>query len=122
MKKPQIAKIINSKKLVINVGSDDGITEGEEFEIIDKVSDSDVKDPATGESLGNLTTSKGKVIVTRVFPRMSIVESPIERMNGLPAIGFVYRKDLNVDPEQITGGLPQSTNSAIQVGDYLQRV
>lgn len=116
----RIAKIISSKEIIINAGFEQGIHEGDRFEIIDKISDSDVTDPETGEILGKLTSSKGEVIVTRVFKRMSIAESPFENIAQISA--FNIQKDLNVDPNEITGNIPTHSNTPIRVGDPLSKI
>ncbi len=117
-------KIINSKKLVINVGSDDGIKEGDYFKIIDKISKESIIDPETGENLGNLTVYKGEVEATIVYSKMSIVEPPLIKV-GFSAFAnatHTYRGDLDVDPKEITGGLPKRSHTPIQVGDKVIQI
>ncbi len=118
----KVAKIISSKQIVVNAGLDDGLKKGDKLEIIDKFGDSPVIDPDTGENLGTLDLPKGFVTVTRVYPRMAIAESPKEP--GIPlslnsAIFPLTQKDLNVDPEQITGGFPEPSGTKIKVGDIV---
>ncbi|WP_279096061.1 hypothetical protein [Lactobacillus taiwanensis] len=132
----RVAKIINDKSLIVTAGDKDGIKIGDQMEIVDKSSDIEVKDPETGEILGTLDATKGTVEVTKVFPHMSIVEPPKRTVPGLTAAatlnhGFsiqeslnrmmtehVVQDSLNVDPEQITGSLPQSSKP-IRVGDIV---
>lgn len=116
----KVAKIISSKAIVINVGSQSHIHVGDRFEIIDKIGSENVVDPDSGQSLGKLTSIKGTVEVTRVLPEMSIAEPLRENINTLTP--FDYRKDLNVDPKEITGGIPTSSKEPIKVGDSLMKV
>lgn len=120
----KIAKIINSKQVVINAGSDLSLKEGDKLEIIDKFGTDPVIDPDTGKSLGTLDLPKGELIVSKVYPKMAIAESPRQpnispllrnSMLGIPTI----QKDLNVDPKQITGGFPEPSGTQIRVGDVV---
>ena len=61
----KIAKILNTKQVVINAGSNDGLKEGDHLEIIDKFGTDPVIDPDTGESLGTLDLPKGELIVSK---------------------------------------------------------
>lgn len=120
--KMKIAKIISTKQVVVNAGSKSGLKVGDRLEIIDKFGTDPVIDPDTGESLGTLDLPKGNLIVSKVYPDMAIAESPKEPaisplLNG-QFLGMPTRqKDLNVDPEQITGGFPQPSGNEIKVGD-----
>lgn len=73
----KVAKVINQFKVVINIGSDDGIEIGQRF-LIYSISEDDIKDPETGESLGNLEIVKGTGVVTHVQDKMATVESDRE--------------------------------------------
>ncbi len=135
-KEYRVAKIIDDMNLIITGGSEDGIKIGDKMEIIDKSSDIKVKDPDTGEILGTLDATKGKVEVAKVFPHMAIVESPKYTITGLNSIGtanvgfsiqeslkrvmsdHIGQDPLNVDPTQITGGVPRSSNP-IRIGDIV---
>lgn len=124
MKEIRVIKIINSKKLVINVGLDDGINEGDHFKIVDKISNESIFDPETGENLGNLTVYKGEVEATVVYEKMSIVEPPLKQasFSALATLNHTYRGDLDVDPEEITGGLPKPSHTPIKIGDKVIKV
>jgi len=119
----KIAKIINSKQVVINAGSNHNLKEGDKLEIIDKFGTDPVIDPDTGESLGTLDLPKGKLVVSKVYPKMAIAESP--RRPNLPLWGNTIpgiptiQDDLKVDPKQITGGFPKSSKTEIKVGDIV---
>lgn len=124
----KIAKIISTKQIVVNAGSNDGLKVGDKLEIIDKFGDEPIVDPDTGESLGTLDLIKGTVIVSKVYPHMAIADSPkvsplLQAMRpGLlssPLYGSSYQEDLNVDPSQITGGLPEAGDQQIRIGDIV---
>lgn len=124
----KIAKIISTKQIVVNAGSNDGLEVGDKLEIIDKFGDEPIVDPDTGESLGTLDLIKGNVIVSKVYPHMAIADSPkasplLQAMRpGLlssPLYGSSYQEDLNVDPSQITGGLPEAGDQQIRIGDIV---
>ena len=124
----KIAKIISTKQIVVNAGSNDGLEVGDNLEIIDKFGDEPIVDPDTGESLGTLDLIKGNVIVSKVYPHMAIADSPkvsplLQAMRpGLlssPLYGSSYQEDLNVDPSQITGGLPEAGDQQIRIGDIV---
>lgn len=131
MKEMRIAKIISTKQIVINAGQEDGIKKGDTLEIIDKFGSDPVIDPDTGESLGCLDISKGTVTVSQVYPHMAIAEAPYKTTNMYNALnpserlidalsGNIHiQSDLNVDPKEITGGLPQASNTPIKVGDIV---
>lgn len=127
-KEMKIAKIISTKQIVVNAGSNDGLKVGDKLEIIDKFGDEPIVDPDTGESLGTLDLIKGTVIVSKVYPHMAIADSPkvsplLQAMRpGLlssPLYGSSYQEDLNVDPSQITGGLPEAGDQQIRIGDIV---
>lgn len=129
----KIAKIISTKQVVVNAGSNNGLEVGDTLEIIDKFGTDPVIDPDTGEELGTLDIPKGKVIVSKVYPNMAIADSPKVPRDAFTASLMTpnsdlanrlfgtntMSKDLNVDPKQITGGIPSPTNSPIRIGDVV---
>ena len=143
MKKMKVAKIISTKQIVINAGEEDGIKVGDELQIIEQIGDP-VKDPDTGKILGTLDKQKGKVIVSTVYSKMSIADAPTKEIindpysnlmrqvsavsggtNPLDRWKKTIRTDLNVDPDEITGGLPESQNDyaeQIHVGDTVKLI
>lgn len=119
----KIAKIISTKAVVINAGVDNHLRKGDKLEIIDKFGTDPVIDPDTGKSLGTLDLPKGELIVTEVYPKMAIAEAPRKPAipylsNGVPGLPSI-QNDLNVDPEQITGGFPKPSGEPIKVGDIV---
>lgn len=67
----KVARILNSRELAINVGSDQGVKEGMVFNILDPMGE-DIKDPDTGRILGSLRRTKLKVRVVSVLPKFAV--------------------------------------------------
>lgn len=70
----KVAKILNSRELVINIGSDHGVEEGMYFEVLDPKGEN-ITDPDTGEILGSIDRPKVSVQVSRVEPRISVAST-----------------------------------------------
>ena len=68
-----VAKVIDSQKVVLNKGTQDGVSEGNKF-VVFKLGE-EVHDPKTGESLGILETIKGKGKVVHVQDRVCTIET-----------------------------------------------
>jgi len=67
----KIARILSDEEVVLNVGDEDGVTEGMEF-VIFSISEADrIIDPETGADLGAIETTKGRVKVHHVQNKMS---------------------------------------------------
>lgn len=71
----KVAAIIDATTLVLNVGAEQGVTEGHLFAIV--APHGEVIDPDTGENLGLWESVKGRVVVTHVQPRMCTVRTPL---------------------------------------------
>lgn len=69
--KGKVAKILNTRELVINIGSDHGVAEGMIFNVLDP-SGEDIKDPDTGSVLGSLCRTKLQVKVIVVHSNMAV--------------------------------------------------
>jgi hypothetical protein len=76
----KVAAIIDDTTLVLSVGSDRGVFEGQLFAIVS--THDQVFDPDTGESLGEWESVKGRVIVTHVQQRMATAQSPLVEESG----------------------------------------
>lgn len=118
----KVAKIISTKQIVINAGSNDGLKVGDKLEIVDRLG-ATVKDPDTGKVLGTLDMPKGKVIVSAVYEKMAVADAPDISIVGLSspnstALGIDTQEDLNVDPTQITGN-DSISKKPIQIGDIV---
>ena len=70
----KVARILNSREMVINVGSSRGVAVGMRFEVMDPKGD-DVQDPDTGEVLGSVERPKVRVEISRVQERLSVAST-----------------------------------------------
>jgi hypothetical protein len=68
-----VVAVTNEFKVAINRGSDDGVREGQRF-LVYALSEKELIDPETNESLGRLEIVRGPGIVTHVQPRLATVE------------------------------------------------
>ena len=66
----KVARILNSRELAINKGSDAGVEKGMEFKVVE--STMDIVDPDTEEPLGSITRVKVRIRISEVQPRFSI--------------------------------------------------
>ena len=77
----KIIKIIDDKTIVINGGSENGIKNGDKFEILD--TGEQITDPFTNENLGTLDTIKEIVTADNVLPKMTICRAKEKSRNGI---------------------------------------
>lgn len=70
----KVARILNSRELVINVGSKDGVAVGMRFDVMD-ITGENIKDPDTGELLGSVERSKVRVEVFKVQEKLSVANT-----------------------------------------------
>lgn len=131
----KIARILDEYTVVVNVGRSQGVCEGMPF-VIFGVSDDEVKDPDSGESLGRLETVKGYVSATHVQDKVSICtvqplpsagaegETKVQTLSGaMMAESLGYRtgaeQRLNVNPSQISG---LARGGPISIGDRVRSI
>jgi hypothetical protein len=69
-----VARILNARELAINAGTQDGVTVGMQFDILDPKGE-DVLDPDTKEIIGSLSRPKVRVQVTEVQERLSVART-----------------------------------------------
>ena len=70
----KVAKILNSRELVINIGKSAGVEVGMVFKVLDQ-EEINIRDPVTGENLGSLERTKAKVKVDFVKDNMSVAKT-----------------------------------------------
>ena len=70
----KVAQILNTRELVITLGSDNGVTLGMYFDVMDPKG-TDIEDPDTGEILGSIERPKVRVKVSRVETRLSMAST-----------------------------------------------
>lgn len=113
-----VAKVIDDYKLVINRGSENGIKEGQRM-LVYCVSDEDIKDPETGESLGFLELVRGTGKIIFIQEKMSIIES--DKVKRIPP------KNNYIDPlqsftEQVFGKEIKLPFDNPQIGDKIKPI
>ena len=69
-----VAAILNRQELVINLGSDNGVTEGMRFAILNRHG-VDITDPNTSEPLGSVDVPKVLVEAVRIQPRITVART-----------------------------------------------
>lgn len=101
----KVAQVINNYELVINAGSNKGITEGSRFLVYSL--GKEVVDPDTNESLGKLEIIKGIGKVIHVQEKMSTIKSTELQK---PATRRITKETPTFDPMFANRfwGIPQS--------------
>ena len=70
----KVARVLSSREVAINKGSDDGVKIGMIFNIL-STKGSEIKDPDTGEALGSVDLVKTSVKVTAVKARIAVAST-----------------------------------------------
>ena len=71
----KVAAIVDDTTLVLNVGRQHGVREGQMFAVV--AAHQEIHDPDTGQSLGQWESVKARVVITHVQDRMSTARSPV---------------------------------------------
>lgn len=69
-----VAKVLNSRQLVINKGEEHGVEVGMIFTVYDQKGEN-IKDPITGQNLGSVKRPKVSVKIIEVEPKLSVAET-----------------------------------------------
>ena len=67
----KVARILNSREIAITAGSQQGVSIGMLFDVMDPKGE-DVSDPETGEVLGSIDRPKVRVQVIQIQERISV--------------------------------------------------
>ena len=67
----KVAQILNSREVVLNIGSHEGVEPHMHFDILDAGSQ-DIRDPDSGEVLGSLNRPRVRVRITHVQSLLSV--------------------------------------------------
>lgn len=97
----RVARILNSRELVINRGTEHGVEIGMRFAVLNSKG-AEITDPDSGELLGSVDVEKTFVKVVRVQERMSVART--FRTFRTPATGLAAQ----VGVRDIVFGLPAS--------------
>ena len=83
----KVARVLNSRELILNVGSLQSVTTGMYFDVLSSDGE-EVKDPDTGEVLGLVSRPKVRVKVTSVEERLSRASTYRKRLVNIGGIGM----------------------------------
>ena len=70
----KVARILNARELVLNIGSEHGVKIGMLFDVLDRKGE-DIKDPDTGEVLGSLQRPKVRVKIVSIQEKLSVAST-----------------------------------------------
>jgi len=82
-----VARILSARELVINRGSDHGVTQGMHFEILAPEGE-DIEDPDTGDLLGSVDRPKVAVRIVEVKPKLSVARTFRKHRRNVGGIGI----------------------------------
>lgn len=121
-----VARIVDSRTLVLNRGSEHGVIEGMRFAVLNSHG-REIADPDTGEPLGSVDIEKtvvkvirvqAKLSVARTFRRFSTPGGPLwtTAMGNLAHPPSIRTETLRVDEAQLRAELDEA-ESLVKVGD-----
>ncbi len=90
----KVARVLNSREIVMNVGSTSGVSMGMYFDVIDPKAE-DIRDPDTDEVLGSIDRPKVRVRVTKVKERLSVASTYREKQVNVGGTGLRLRGDFS---------------------------
>ena len=85
----KVARVLNSREVAINKGSDDGVKIGMIFKIL-STKGSEIEDPDTGEPLGSVDLVKTSVKVTMVHERIAVASTYRSHRVNVGGHGFGF--------------------------------
>lgn len=121
-----VADIINPLRLVINRGENDGIRLQQRV-LVYSISDEEIKDPNTGESLGYLEIVKGTGRVVHLQDKLATIESDKTRsylrklVSPSYPVSFLRDVPFRRDQEVIEVSEPVPFESP-EVGDFVKPI
>jgi hypothetical protein len=83
----QVARVLNTRELAINRGSEHGVQEGMKFAVLDTAAEG-IEDPETGDVLGSVYRAKIRVVVVIVKERLAIARTYGTRRVNVGGTGF----------------------------------
>ena len=116
-----VAKVLSSRDLVLNVGSKDGVKSGMEFHVVDKVA---AKDPVSQRQLSPIEVLKARVMVNEVVED-ACVASTFRRQTPGSAVSetlsrlFDHPEKMLVSPDFVKD---PAWSRIVQVGDSVVQV
>jgi hypothetical protein len=128
----QVARILSERELVVNRGTNDGVTLGMKLAVLNP-NGADITDPVTGESLGSIDLAKVVVKVTQVHERVCVAATfrkwttsggplyNLNLMNTLARPPSTRRETLRLDDDEAAVELDEE-DSYVRVGDKVIEV
>jgi hypothetical protein len=92
MNKPiraKVARILNSREIVISAGSKNGVEIGMHFDVLDPKGE-DITDPDTGEVLGSILRPKVRVKITKVQECLSVASTYKKKTINIGGQGEIF--------------------------------
>ena len=83
----KVAKVLNAREVALNIGAQQGVELGMCFDIL-STNGIDIKDPDTGDPLGNVDLAKAKVKVSRVYERVSVASTYRTKRVNVGGVGL----------------------------------
>lgn len=131
----KVARVLNSREIAINVGSENGVSEGMYFHVLDPNRE-DILDPDTKEVLGSVERPKVKVKVVHVQDKLSVASTYRKshvNIGGKGLSGGYFGRMLATPPKWITKYETLKTDEAtwedldefhsyVKVGDPVIRI
>ena len=124
--KGKVAEIIDEYTVVINRGQEHGVEEDMRFVIYEP--GEEIKDPDTGESLGNFEYVKAKIEVVNVQEKFSTAKTYETHTVTMPVIqaltlvqGQTMRNELPLD-EETKRKLPERQRTSVKIGDLVRQI
>lgn len=100
----KVARVLNDRELVFNIGSKDGVALGMFFDVLDPKG-TDIKDPETGELLGSVNRPKIRVKITSVQEKLSTASTYRKIKTNIGGQGFEFNISLSkalMPPQWVT--------------------
>lgn len=123
----RIIRILDDRRVVLNVGTAHGVKRGTNFGIYTPVDE--IKDPKTGEVLGNYRRRKATVRVTEAYERFCVASPPGRRRVtvreepqgfGISAI-LGSRASSRVEEVPVTLDVEYGEEEPLPTGDTIRR-
>lgn len=92
--KGKVARILDSRQLVLNIGESAGVTIGMIFRVLDPKGEN-ITDPDTGKILGSLNRPKVKVKVIQVDTSFSVAQTFVKKRVNIGGYGIDVSQSLS---------------------------
>lgn len=117
----KVVKILDDYKLAINAGTKDQVSLGQKF-LIYSLSNEEIIDPDTNQSLGHLEIVKGTGVVTHVQEKLCTLESNVYHFSSKKVIRTSPFAALGSSTEEIESNKSQEPFNDARTGDFAKRV